>query len=152
MQADSPKFPQTRVGSLYPTNYVVCAFDNLEEAKQALQACHEAGFDSSTARLMESHEALEKEHELQHSKNRLQRFFSSFQNATDETGADVYSFEARLGHHLLFVRACSAYIRTCSTQEIDQIRDIMERFHGHTIKFFSQWWVEDIPPRKKVGH
>jgi hypothetical protein len=151
-QAHHPKFPQTAVGSLYPTNYVVGVIDDLEEGRRAVQAFAEAGYDSSTVRLMDAQEALDKHRELEHRKNRFQRFFSGLQDATDETGAYVYRFEAREGHHILYVRACSSQLRVCSTSEVDQIRELMEQFHAHTIKFFSFWWVEDIPPRKEVRH
>src|SRR3954470_19035011 len=78
-QAYHPQFPHTPIGSLYPTNYVVCVIDNLQEAQQAAQAFNAAGYDASTTRLMESQEALTKIQELESRKNRFQRFFSSFQ-------------------------------------------------------------------------
>jgi len=151
-QAYHPQFPHTPIGSLYPTNYVVCVIDNLQEAQQAAQAFNAAGYDASTTRLMESQEALTKIQELESRKNRFQRFFSSFQAITDETGADVYRSEARQGHHILFVRACASAIRTCSLDEIQQISKLMEQFHAHAIKFFGFWAVEDLPPESKPQH
>lgn len=148
VQAYHPKFPQTATGSLYPTNYVVGVIDDLQEARQAVQAFKDAGYDSNTVRLMNSQEALDKIRELEQRKNGFQRFLSSFQDATDDTGTDVFRFEAKEGHHLLYVRACAYSLRTCSTEEITQIRDIMSRYHAHAIKFFGLWWVEDIPPVK----
>jgi hypothetical protein len=151
-QAHHPKFPQTPIGSLYPVNYVVGVIDDLEEAQQAEQAFKDAGYDASTTRLMASHEAITKIQELEQSKNPFQRFFSSFQATTDETGADVYRFEAKQGHHILYVRACSTYVRACSPQEVAQICSLMEKFHAHTIKFFSFWAVEDIRPQNVQKH
>jgi hypothetical protein len=147
-QAYHPKFPQTVTGSLYPINYVVSVIDNLDEAQQALQAFTNAGYDVNTVRLMTSQEALDKLHELELQKNFFQRFVSSFQDATDDTGIDVFTFEAKQGNNLLFVRACGASLRACSTAEIKQIRDILSRYHARTIKFFSPWWVEDVLPEK----
>lgn len=144
-QADNPKFPQSLSGALYPTNYIVGVIDDLEEAQLASQALRDAGYSINAARLMESHEALEKIQELQIKKNRFQRFFSSFQTATDETGADVYHFEAMQGHHLLYVHAHTQ-------SEIERVRDLMEQYHAHTIKFFGLWSVEDIPPRNIQKH
>lgn len=146
VQAYRPNFPQKVTGSLYPTNYVVCVIDDLGKARQAEQAFKDAGYDANTVRLMNSEEALEKIQELEQRKNRFQRFFSSFQDATDDTGTDIFRFEAKLGHHLLYVRACAYSVRTCSTHEIEQIRDIMAAFNAHAIKFFGFWWVEDVPP------
>ncbi len=146
MQAYHPKFPQTAVGSLYPTNYIVCVIDDLKEAEQAVQDFQDAGFDISTVRLMNARETLEKIRELEQHKNVFQRFFSSFQGATDETGAEIYGLEARQGHHILFVRACAPSVHTCSTREIGLIRNILGRHHARTIKFFGTWSVEDIPP------
>jgi hypothetical protein len=122
--------------------------DNLDEAQQALQAFTNAGYDVNTVRLMTSQEALDKLHELERQKNFFQRFVSSFQDATDDTGIDVFTFEAKQGSNLLFVRACGASLRACSTAEIKQIRDILSRYHARTIKFFSPWWVEDVLPEK----
>lgn len=147
-QAYHPKFPQTATGSLYPINYVVSVIDNVDEARQALQAFTDAGYDSNTVRLMTSQEALDKLQELDHQKNFFQRFVSSFQDATDDTGIDVFTFEAKQGNNLLFVRACGASLRACSPAEIKQIRDILGRYHARTIKFFSPWWVEDVPPAR----
>jgi len=144
-QADNPKFPQTIVGSLYPTNYVVAVIDNLEEAQLAEQAFRERGYAIGASRLMSSQEALAKISELEQKKNSLQRFLSSFQAATDETGADIYQFEAKLGHHIFYVRALSQ-------REIDQIRDLLADYHAHTLKFFGLWSVMDIPPRQVVRH
>jgi hypothetical protein len=151
-QAHDPKFPQTAAGSLYPVNYVVGVIDDLQEAQQAEQAFKDAGYDVNTTRLMESHEAITKIQELEQSKNRFQRFFSSFQTTTDETGADIYSFEARQGHHILYVRACLTYMRACSPREVQQICRLMEQYHAHAVKFFSFWAVEDIPPSSARKH
>ena len=147
-QAYHPKFPQTATGSLYPINYVVSVIDNLDVAKQAQQAFMDAGFDANTVRLMDSQEALNKLQELDQQKNFFQRFISSFQDATDDTGIDVFIFEAKQGNHLLFVRACDAFLRACSLEEMRQIREILGNYHARTIKLFSPWWVEDMPPVK----
>lgn len=147
-QAYHPKFPQTASGSLYPINYVVSVIDNLDEARQALQAFKDAGYDADTVRLMSSQEALEKLEELEQQKNFFQRFLSSFQDATDDTGIDVFTVEAKQGNNLLFVRACGASVRACAPEEIAQIRDILGRYHARIIKFFSPWWVEDVLPIK----
>lgn len=151
-QAYHPKFPQTLVGSLYPTNYIVCVIDDLEEAQKAVQAFREANYEESVVRLMDSQAALAKIQELEQRKNIFQRFLSSFQGATDETGAEVYRYEAKQGHHILYVRACATSMRTCSTKEIGEIRDILEAHHAHTVKFFGTWAVEDIPPRNAPKH
>lgn len=143
--AYDPRFPQTAIGSLYPTNYIVCVFDDLDDAREALQDLRAAGYEDETVRLMDAQETLAKIQELEQKKNRFQRFFSSFQGATDETGAEVYRFEAREGHHILYVRACASSIRTCSTREISRICVTLKRYHGHTVKFFGTWAVEDIP-------
>jgi hypothetical protein len=133
-------------GSLYPINYVVSVIDDLDEGKKALQAFKEAGYEADTVRLMTSQEALEKLQELDQQKNFFQRFLSSFQDATDDTGIDVFTYEAKQGNHLLFVRACGASLRACAPEEIRQIRDILGRYHARTTKFFSPWWVEDVFP------
>ena len=144
-QAYNPKFPQTLVGSLYPTNYIVCVIDDLEEAQKAVEAFRGANYEDSVVRLMDSQAALAKIQELEQRKNVFQRFFSSFQGATDETGAEVYRYEAKQGHHILYVRACASSIRTCSTREISEIRSILEKHHARAVKFFGTWAVEDIP-------
>ena len=144
-QAYSPKFPQTVSGSLYPRNYVVAVIDDMWEAEQAAQAFLDAGYSVRDIRLMRSSEALERIEELEHGRNWLQRFLSSFQGTTDETGAQVYKFEAEKGHHILHIHAISP-------QEVEQIRDILEVYHAHTIKYFGTWSVEDLPPRHIQAH
>lgn len=144
-QAHDPKFLQTFSGAIYPVNYVVAVIDDLWEAQQAAQAFIEAGYDVSDVRLMNSQEALEKIHTLETGRNWLQRFLASFQGTTDETGATVYKFEAQKGHHILHIYANNA-------DEVEKIRDILEVYHAHTIKFFGQWSVEDLPPRHVQMH
>lgn len=145
-QAYNPKFPQTMVGSLYPTNYIVCVIDDLQEAMQAVEAFQTAGFDTSTIHLMKASETLEKIQELGQRKRAFQRLFSSFQDANDETGTEVYHLAAKEGHHILYIRACAPSVRTSSIREIGLIREILGRYQAHTIKFFGTWSVEDIPP------
>ncbi|MGH2507200.1 MAG: hypothetical protein ACRDHZ_07285 [Ktedonobacteraceae bacterium] len=140
MQAQDPNFPQTISGALYPLNYVVAVIDDLWEAQMAAQAFLDAGYDMSGIRLMNSREELQKIKDLEAHRNWLQRFLASFQGITDETGVGVYKTEAQKGHQILHVHASTK-------EEIEQIRDILEVYHAHTIKFFGPWFVEDIPPK-----
>lgn len=144
-QAYNPKFPQTFTGSLYPRNYVVAVIDDLWEAQQAAQAFLDAGYRMHHVRLMDSREELEKINELEHSKNWFQRFFSSFQGTTDETGVGVYKSEAQKGYQIL-------HIHVDKPQDVERIRDVLEVYHAHTIKFFGTWSVEDIPPKHIQQH
>ena len=144
-QAHDPKFPQSASGSLYPTNYVVGIIDDLQEAKQAEQAFKEAGYAAENVRLMKSNEVLEKVNELNENKNWFQRFLSSFQGTTDETGAHVYQLAAQQGKQILHVRADSQ-------QDVDKISALMMRYHAHAVKFFGNWSVSDVPPQSIPGH
>jgi len=139
-QAHDSTFPQSASGSWYPKDYVVGVLNDLQEAQRAQQALEEAGYTAENIRLMESTEAVQKNRDLEKEQNPLQRFFSSFQDKTDETGAHVYLVEAQKGHHILYVHA--------DTQEdVEKIAALMRRYHGHTMKFFSSWSVADIPPQ-----
>jgi len=139
-QAQDPKFPQSTSGSFYPKNYVVGIVDDLQEARQAVQAFKQAGYDTDEIRLMESGEVVQKEQQLDEKKNWLQRLFSSFQNTTDETGAHVYEEAARQGKHVLHVHADSQ-------EEVDKISALMQHYHAHAVKFFGTWSVADVPPQ-----
>lgn len=144
-QAHDPKFPQTPSGAFYPKNYVVGVIDNLPEAREAVQAFSQAGYDASEIRLMEGHEAVEKSQELDQEKNWLQRVLSSFQDTTDETGVHIYQLASQQGKQILYVHAQSS-------EDVDRISALMTRFHAHTIKFFSPWSVSDVPPESIQGH
>jgi hypothetical protein len=144
-QAHDPKFPQTPGGSLYPKNYVVGIIDDLQEAQEAEQAFKQAGYDAQNIRLMESHEAVEKAQDLEEGKNWFQRFLSSFQNTTDETGSDIYQRAAQQGKQILHVRADSQ-------EDVDKISALMMRYHAHAVKFFGTWSVADVPPQSIPGH
>jgi hypothetical protein len=139
-QAHDPTFPQSTSGSWYPKKYVVGVIDTLREAEQAQQAFQQAGYTAEELRLMESAEVVQTHKEMEDRKNTLQHFLSSFQGNTDETGAQIYLFEAKQGHHILYVRASS-------DPEVDAIAALMQQYHAHTIKYFGQWSVADIPPR-----
>lgn len=144
-QAHDPRFPQTPSGSLYPRNYVVGVIDNLQEAQEAVKAFEQAGYDPREIRLFESGEALQKVQELEEGKNWLQRFLSSFQDATDETGVSIYQESAEQGKQILHVRAHSA-------EDVDKISALMVKYHAHAIKFFSPWSVSDINPKTVQKH
>lgn len=144
-QAHDPKFPQTSSGALYPKDYVVGIIDDLQEARQAVQAFEKAGYDANEIRLMEGHEAVEKVQQLDEEKNWLQRVLSSFQDTTDETGVHIYQLAAQQGKQILHVRANSP-------EDVDPISALMMRYHAHAIKFFSPWSVSDIPPQSLPEH
>ncbi|HVU65894.1 MAG TPA: hypothetical protein VHD63_02135 [Ktedonobacteraceae bacterium] len=144
-QAHDPKFPQTPSGALYPTHYVVGVIDNLQEARQAVRAFKDAGYDADEIRLMEGQEVLDKAQELDENKNWLQRVLSSFQDTTDETGAHVYLLAAQRGRQILHVRANSE-------EDVNRISELMMQYHAHTIKYFSPWSVSDVPPQSIPGH
>lgn len=139
-QAFDPKFPQSASGALYPKNYVVGVIDNHRDAEQATEAFKQAGYNTCGVRLMEGHEVLQKVQQLDEAKNWLQRFLSSFQGATDETGVHVYQAAASEGKHILHVRADSP-------GDVDKISALMHRYHAHAVKFFGPWSVADIPPQ-----
>jgi hypothetical protein len=144
-QAHDPKFPQTASGALYPKNYVVGIIDDLQEAQQAEQAFKDAGYDAESVRLMEGSEVLDKAQELEENKNWFQRFLSSFQDTTDETGANIYQAAAKQGKQVLHVHANSE-------QDVDKISALMMRYHAHAVKFFGNWAVSDVPPQSIQDH
>jgi hypothetical protein len=94
---------------------------------------------------MEGQEVLDKAQELDEGKNWLQRFLSSFQDSTDDTGAHVYERAAQQGKQILHVRADSQ-------EDVDKISALMMRYHAHAIKFFGPWSVSDVPPQSIPGH
>jgi hypothetical protein len=145
MQAHDPNFPQTFSGALYPLNYVVAVIDDLWEAQMAAQAFLDAGYDMSGIRLMDSNEALQKMEDLEAKRNWFQRFLASFQGVTDETGVGIYKVEAQRNHQILHIHAAT-------DEEVEKIRDILDVYHAHTIKFFGPWSVEDIPPKHVQIH
>lgn len=138
-QAHDSHFPQSSSGSWYPKDYVVGVIDDLQEAQRAQQAFQMAGYTAEEIRLMKSEEVTHKAQELEEEKNPFQRFLSSFQGVTDETGVHVYEREAQKGHHILYVRADRE-------EEVEAIAALMQRYHAHIVKFFGSWSVADIPP------
>lgn len=139
-QAHDSDFPQSASGALYPKNYVVGIIDDHQEAQQAEEAFKQAGYDANEVRLMEGQEVLQKVRQLDEEKNWFQRFLSSFQGSTDETGAHIYQVAAKQGKHVLHVHANSQ-------DEVDKISALMQRYHAHTVKFFGSWSVADVPPQ-----
>ena len=119
---------------------VLVVEDHPEIRGLLVQLLHDAGYEAEEVRLMEGGEVLQKAKELDEQKNWLQRLLSSFQDRTDETGADVYQREARAGKHVLHVRADSP-------DEVDKISALMQRYGAHTVKFFGTWSVADGPPQ-----
>lgn len=151
-QVDRPKFSQTFVSSLYPTSYIVCVIDNLEEAQRAVQALSQASYQESVVRLMDAQAALTKIQELERKRTVLQRLFASPQDVTDEASIETYRAEAKQGHQILYVRADAPSMRSHSTKEVREILNILEAHQAHTVKFFGNWAVEDLPLRRMERH
>lgn len=139
-QTHDSQFPRSKTGSWYPTDYVVGVIDDLQEAREARQAFQKEGYTAEEVRLMKSNEVVQRTQQFEKDKNPLQRFLSSFQETTDETGAHIYQLEAHKGRHVLYVRAQRE-------EEVDPIAALMQRYHAHTVKYFGPWSVADIPQR-----
>lgn len=135
-QSNDSSFPKTSHGTMYPKNYVVGVIDDLQEAQQAEQAFKAAGYPSEENRLLTSDEEIHKAQEIEGHKNRLQRFFSSFNSS--EAEAQMYQQEAQKGRHVLYVHAKSQ-------DDVDKIGDLMRQHGARMIKFFGSWAVTDIP-------
>ncbi len=121
--------------------YVHSVFDDLQQARQAVQALHDAGYDARSVHLMQGQEfvaAVEQRHQQQSRLlETLMRFFSS---TDDGFFGDVYLQEARRGHHILAVHLPRA-------EHVLHVRDLLVPYQARLIKYVGTWAVTDLPSR-----
>lgn len=125
------------LGNWYPTNCVI-ALIGAEDARTAIAALREKGFDGDTVRHWESKQMLDfiaaKEHE-----GGIKAFFRGLQRAmTDDEGAlNVYEQGARYGQGVIAVYAPN-----------DQARDVAHRLlsvhRANYIKYYGAFAVTDL--------
>jgi hypothetical protein len=123
----------------FPRKYVHSVFKDLQQAEQAIQALHDAGYDARDIHLLASQEFVAAiEHRLQQ-KNALSETLMRFFASTDDGfPGDMYLHEARRGHHILVVYLPRA-------EQMEQVRDLLAPYHAHFIKYIGTWTVTDLP-------
>ncbi len=113
-------------------------FDDLQQARQAVQALHDAGYDARSVYLVQGQEfvaAVEQRQQQQsHLLEMLMRFFSS---TDDGFFGDVYLQEARRGYHILAVHLPR-------TEQVEQVRDLLVPYQARLIKYVGTWAVSDL--------
>jgi hypothetical protein len=115
----------------FPRKYVHSVFDDLQDAVQAVQALHAAGYAARDIHLMASWDYMEAVGQ--------RRAPMSFLSSIDEDIVDVYLHEARRGHHILAVRL-SRY------EQILRVRNLLAARHAHLMKYVDTWTFAHLLP------
>ncbi len=123
----------------YPIHRVVCVIDSLQEAKQAVHALQDAGFSAEDIHLIRSQDFIGGVREWKQRKNPLSQVVEIFLASYDEGfPGETYLHEAEQGHAILSVRLPSS-------EQVNQVRDILVNSHAHQIKYFGRWAIADLP-------
>ncbi len=134
-------FPVTPAGSVYPKDYLVAVFDDLQDAEKAVQALRDAGFGAEDIRLLRGQELIERFQNVENvekKQNLLSRLASAFRGAEEGADTAAYLEEARRGHSILNVYAGKA-------ERAEQISNILTRYHAHLIKYYGNWTITNLP-------
>jgi hypothetical protein len=133
-------FTRTRLGVVYPTDYITSVIDELFEAKHAIGALRQAGFEErhivlfTNEQIVKIFQAYDADHNL------LKSITSVIASVASDEG-DYHIFYAaagKEGHHLLTVYAPKLDL-------VDRAYDILKQHHAHTMKFFGRWAVTTLP-------
>jgi hypothetical protein len=132
-------FQHTRPIPSYPLHRVVGVIDTLQEAEQAVRALQDAGYQAQDVHLIPSQEFIAGVREWEHRKSPLAQTVEIFL-ASDDDGfpRDTYLHEAEQGHVILSVRLSTS-------EQVNQVRDILVNYHAHHIKSFGRWAIADLP-------
>ena len=137
------QFPITPAGGMYPKDYVVAVFDDLQDAEKAVQELQKTGFGAEDIRLLRGQELIERFQNVENvekKQNPLSRLAGAFQGAEEGDDTVAYLEEARKGHSILNVYAGK-------TERAEQISDILTRYHAHHIKYYGHWAITNLPTR-----
>ncbi|MBA2677918.1 MAG: hypothetical protein H0U76_05925 [Ktedonobacteraceae bacterium] len=135
----------TRSTRPLPTNYVIGAIDQLQEAQQAVQALQDAGYAAPDILLISSQDFIEA------IKQREQQKISSFEKAahkffiSSDEGfpMDTYLQQVQRGAHILAVY-------TSTADQAQQIAQILNKYHAHQLNYFSRWTTTNFPSTDSV--
>ena len=132
-------FQHTGQVTAYPIHRVVGVIDSLQEAQQAVQALQEAGFSAEDIHLIQSQDFIAGVREWKQRKNPLSQVVEIFLASYDEGfPGETYLHEAEQGHAILSVRLTSS-------EQVNQVGDILVNYHAHQIKYFGRWAIADLP-------
>jgi hypothetical protein len=137
---DNP-FSPSITGTIYPTDYMTGIIYDLEDAEKAVEALEQAGFDAKQIVLFTSQQALEKLQESQKQQSLLRKIMGVIASVASDTAGEyylLYEKAAREGQHILNIYAPTPELQ-------NHAHTILKAHHGHTIKFFGQWTVKDLP-------
>jgi hypothetical protein len=132
-------FQHTRPIPSYPLHRLVGVIDTLQEAEQAVRALQDAGYHAQDVHLIPGQDFIAGVQEWKQRKSPLAQVVEIFLASDDEGFArDTYLHEAEQGHAILSVRLPSS-------EQVNQVRDILVNYHAHQIKYFGRWAIEDVP-------
>jgi hypothetical protein len=112
----------------FPCKYVHSVFVDLQDAQEAAQALHAAGFSEQDIYVLESHDFVEA---VPRDQSPL-----GFLTSMDY---DVYMLEARRGHSFLVVRPANY-------GQLKQIADLLAPHHARLAKYIDTWTVAELLP------
>jgi len=118
------KFP----AAPFPRKYVHSVFNDRQDALQAVQALHEAGYNAGNIHILANTNYIE-------AVGRGQTLISSLTS----TDLDAYLDEARHGRTILAVRLTS-------TAQMEQVRDLLAPHRAHRMKYIDTWTVAQLLP------
>jgi hypothetical protein len=123
----------------FPRKYVHSVIDDLQQAEQAVQALHDAGYNAGDIHLFASQEFVAAvEQRLQQQSRLSEMLFRFFASTDDGFPGDVYLHEAQRGHPILVVHLKRA-------EQMKQVCDLLAPYRAHHIKYISTWTVTDLP-------
>ena len=112
----------------FPHKYIHCAFDGLQDARQAVHTLRAASFDARDIHIMRGWDYVE----VVERRQTLVSFFSS-------KDYDGYLREAHRGSHILAVRLSRH-------EQMKQVRDLLAPHHAHLVKYIDTWTVAELLP------
>lgn len=137
--AEDEQIHHTPVGLPYPTDYLVAAINNPQEAQHAVDELKAAGFEPDNIVLLHAGEVLEN---LQ-IKEQHRGFFEKLLYPVERWGtqeglhAGRYEQEALKGHSVV-------HVYTPEEEQMRRASAILRRHGAHDQKHYGKWAIEDL--------
>ena len=143
MTQDTGQEPTSPIRPL-PTNYVIGAIDQLQEAEQAVQALQDAGYATQDILLIPGQAFIEAFQQREQQTSSFERAAHKFFISSDEGfPADAYLQQVQRGAQILAVY-------TTTADQAQKIAQVLGKYHAHQLNYFGRWTTTNFPSPDSV--
>jgi hypothetical protein len=137
--AENEQIHHTPAGVPYPTDYLVGAINDPQEAERAVQDLEAAGFAQDDIVLLRAGEVIQNMRVKEQHRGFFEQMLYPLERWNTQEGlhAGRYEQEALKGHAIV-------HVYTPEEDQMRRARDILQRHGAHELKHYGKWAIEDF--------